>query len=192
VSTEHPDADQDEFYPVRAALSHLALSVGSLEASREFYRAAFGFDVSSSDYYGKGRLLSRLMEVPDCDLHGLFMRLGTFFLELLEYAPSGRDRGATSRDDDIGIAHLSFVVEDLRRTGDAVDAAGGETRWETQVDLSFGEGESVALVFCTDPDGNRIEVVQHRDEIGRGRHAAFLGAGELGWPTPEQRFDSPG
>ena len=183
---DDPEASQPE--PV-AALSHLALSVGSLTRSESFYREVFGFAVSPAPpYRGTGRRLARLMEVPGCEIWGLFLRKGDFFLELLEYQPAGRTRDRAYRDDEIGFAHLSFIVEDLDSVAHAVDSHGGEMHGDTQVDLSFGEGEPVTIAFCLDPDGNRIELVEHRDEVGRTKHADFLGAGALGWPAPFQQL----
>jgi catechol 2,3-dioxygenase-like lactoylglutathione lyase family enzyme len=175
-----------------AALSHLALSVGSLAISERFYREVFGFAVSAAPpYRGTGRRLARLMEVPDCEISGLFLRKEDFFLERLEYQPAGRTRDRAYRDDEIGFAHLSFIVDHLDLAARAVERHGGQMHVDTRVDLSFGEGEPVTIAFCLDPDGNRIELVEHRDTVGRTKHADFLGASALGWPTPSQQLLRP-
>ena len=54
-----------------------------------------------------------------------------------------------------------------------------------------GRASRVTIAFCLDPDGNRIELVEHRDEVGRTKHADFLGAGALGWPAPFQQLPGP-
>ena len=38
-------------------------------------------------------------------------------------------------------------------------------------------------MFCTDPDGNRIELIEHPASAEREAHTAFLGLRRIGWPA---------
>jgi catechol 2,3-dioxygenase-like lactoylglutathione lyase family enzyme len=129
------------------------------------------------------------MGVDNCRIRGQFLQKGEFLLELLEYEPAVSTRGLPYRDDDLGWTHLSFIVEDLDETGTAVQAHGGVVLSDTRTELAFGDGPATSIMFCTDPDGNRIELIQHSDDAGRVAHGRFLGADVLGWPP---RPDSPG
>jgi predicted enzyme related to lactoylglutathione lyase len=54
-----------------------------------------------------------------------------------------------------GITHLCFNVSDLRAACRRVEAAGGRVHLQTLTQMPVSD-----IVFCTDPDGTRIELVQ--------------------------------
>jgi catechol 2,3-dioxygenase-like lactoylglutathione lyase family enzyme len=56
-----------------------------------------------------------------------------------------------------GLTHLSFRVDDLATTVDALERAGVETLAHTRFD---DPAHGSAAVFLRDPDGVRIELVQ--------------------------------
>jgi len=169
----------------RAVVSHLAITVADLERAAAFYSEVFGLERAASPYEGRGRRLSAVMEVEDAQLEGLFLGDGHVFLELLRYESGFRGRPLPHRDDELGYAHLSFLVDDVDEVGALVEQHGGELRGTTRAEFPFGDGAPTVIAFCTDPDGNRIELIEHRDAAGRAAHAAFLQAGGIGWPPPE-------
>ena len=165
-----------------SAFSHLAVAVTDLGRSARFYERAFGFRRAARSYVGTGPRLERVMELPGAHVDGLFLRHGGFLLELLAYRSSDPDARVPHAPDAIGFAHLSFVVDDIDSAFVRVGEAGGTVRPESRMSTAFGGGEPVAMAFVTDPDGNRIELIEHRDDRARRTHGRFLGADTLGWP----------
>jgi len=164
--------------PGYTVFSHLALSVADLAQSRAFYCGALGF-IASEEYRSSGRRVARLLECPASGFAGCFLRRGDTLLELLCY-PEGAPGAVTPRrPQEHGFAHVSFA---------AVERHGGTLR--TRLDHSFDgkpQDPGTAIVFCTDPDGNRIELIAHPASAEREAHTAFLGLHEIGWPAADQR-----
>jgi len=44
--------------------------------------------------------------------------------------------------------------------------------------------DPIELIFCSDPFGNRLELIQHPDEKAAATHDRWMKAGDLGWPGP--------
>jgi hypothetical protein len=44
-----------------------------------------------------------------------------------------------------------------------------------------GDGEPASIMFVLDPNGNRIELIQHTDEASVEGHRQFIKTGNLGW-----------
>jgi catechol 2,3-dioxygenase-like lactoylglutathione lyase family enzyme len=163
-----------------ASFSHLALSVSDLDRAENFYRAGLGF--SAGDVYqGGGRRVAALMGIPTSGFRGVFLRLGGVCIELLEY----RDplpASASRRDArTIGFTHISLIVADAAATVRSAVEHGGIV--VAQLDHQFGEHTQTTLAFLTDPDHNRIELIEHPDDEERRAHSRYLGLGRLGWPT---------
>lgn len=165
----------------RARYSHLAISVADIERSRGFYVGALGF-AAAQPYVAGGRRVATLMECDPAGFTGLFLRCGDVLVELLEHH-AGRTADPMARAaDEHGLAHISFIVDDLDRAVAAVEAHGGALR--TRFEHVFGPGGTGSvIVFCTDPDGNRIELIQHADDVETASHAEYLGLDRLGWPA---------
>ena len=166
-----------------AHFSHLALTVRDLEQQAEFYSAAFGC-TRGNEYLSRGRRVATLMEVAPSGFRGVFLRLDDFYLELLEYVdlePATPPRSAAAA----GFAHISLVVPDVRAALSTVLSAGGSAR--QTLDHSFTGGDTATrIAFCLDPEGNRIELIEHPDDAEAGEHATFLGLGSLGWPAADR------
>jgi glyoxylase I family protein len=162
------------------AFSHLALSVGDLDAMAAFYVDAFGFEQGPT-YQSAGRRLAGMMECEASGFRGVFLRSGEFLLELLQYIDDSAPAQSPRRAAEHGLAHISFVVDDVDAAVAKVEKAGGQLR--TRLDHRFvGPGQSV-IVMCLDPEGNRIELISHPDAAEGDAHAAYLGLAELGWPA---------
>ena len=84
------------------------------------------------------------------------MQLGEVTLELLgfgnvEVMEPAHPRPMNQR----GFTHLTLAVDDVDEVLERIEKFGGTVRRETRVDSPFGP-----IVFCSDPDGVRIEVMQ--------------------------------
>jgi glyoxylase I family protein len=167
----------------QARFSHIAMSVADLERAVDFYTGVFGFS-AGKPYAAAGRRVAALMEADPQGFDGVFLRLDDLLLELLAHARPIPPDQVPRRAAELGIAHLSFVVDDLAEVIARVEAAGGHVR--TRLQHEFEPGPATEIVFCTDPDGNRIELIEHPDRAQAGAHRRFLGLSDLGWPAADR------
>ena len=74
--------------------------------------------------------------------------------------PSGDAHGEPSQTrNQRGLTHLSFEVDDIVETEARLLATGGQRLPDARVRLDR-EPAAISLVFLTDPDGTRIELLQ--------------------------------
>jgi catechol 2,3-dioxygenase-like lactoylglutathione lyase family enzyme len=165
--------------PATCRFSHIAISVADLPRATAFYAEAFNFG-PGRPYAAAGRKVAALMEADARGLEAVFLRLGPVLLELIQHA-SPQPRDMTPRPAvEVGLAHLSFVVDDLTETVRRLESWGGRMR--TRMRYEFAPGQATEIAFATDPDGNRIELIFHPDDAAADAHAKFLGLEGLGWP----------
>jgi predicted enzyme related to lactoylglutathione lyase len=139
------------------AFSHQSICVSDRARSLKFYSEALGFTLSHSLDIG-----------PECEgiteLKGIksaadFMTLGTMQIELLSYVSPATIGPATRRPmNQLGLTHLSFTVTSIAETMARIEACGGEVLASTRLATPQGD-----LIFCTDPDGVRIELWEKID-----------------------------
>lgn len=171
---------------VGAAYSHLAIVVADLRRAAGFYERALGFVRADEPFRGSGPELARLMGVDEARIEGLFLSGTGVTIELL------CDRQAEDQNPALaplaaGYRHLSFVVDDVDAAMEAVRVAGGSPFDDSLVRVDMGAGAPVAMAFVADPDGNRIELIQHLDRESAVAHSRFLGCRSLGWPPTPRR-----
>ncbi len=136
------------------SMMHTGICVSDLDRSQRFYSEALGF-TADVNMAGLGAPLDHLLELPGqtvdvCQLHNNGMRI-----ELV--CSSGGATGDTQRRpmNQRGITHLTFQVSDVEAVMARVKEFGGAVHMETWIDSPFGR-----IVFCADPDGTRIELMQ--------------------------------
>jgi lactoylglutathione lyase len=142
--------------------SHVGVCVSDLERSMRFYCDGLGFqpaeryDMTSETVPG----LDKLVEVDaPVSLVSQFLRLGSVQIELLWYpdrAPVGTPSATRAQ---LGLTHLSFVVDDIEEAAAALARHGGTVLEHTR------PGGGTQMLFLADPDGTRVEL------MGRGRPA---------------------
>jgi catechol 2,3-dioxygenase-like lactoylglutathione lyase family enzyme len=137
--------------------SHFGICVSDLERSLRFYCEALGFEQAESHSIGND--FARLMDLPEVAVTSQFIRRGSTAIELLAFsepAPFGdRERRAVNQ---LGLTHLSFRVSDLAGVAAKVVELGGTVveSSRTAIDLA---GTQLEFVYCTDPDGVRVELM---------------------------------
>jgi catechol 2,3-dioxygenase-like lactoylglutathione lyase family enzyme len=142
--------------------SHVGICVSDLERSLRFYRDGLGFEPAERHEISSGTLpgLERVVEVDGpVTLVSQFLRRGDVRVELLWYpdrAPTGTP--STTRAQ-LGLTHLSFLVDDIDAAAAALVAHGGTV-------LEHTRPGGAPLLFLADPDGTRVEL------MGRGRPPA--------------------
>ena len=141
------------------AFSHVGVCVSDLDASLRFYCEGLGFEPSDgfdlTDELLPG--LDRALEVPGpVAVRSQMITRGPIRIELLAYgtpAPTGAP--STSRGQ-LGLTHLTFSVgrvEDVDALAAHLVACGGTVLADTNVDAG------IRILFLTDPDGTRVELL---------------------------------
>jgi glyoxylase I family protein len=139
------------------SFSHLGICVSDLERSLRFYCDALGFEVAES--HDIGNEFAALMELDAVRLRSQFIRRGDIAIELLGFAePQPTGDGSRRSINALGLTHLSFRVHDLEATATAVETHGGRVVRQTHTAMDFGTTQ-LEFVYCTDPDGVRIELM---------------------------------
>jgi catechol 2,3-dioxygenase-like lactoylglutathione lyase family enzyme len=165
------------------AIAHVALSVSNLERSLAFYRD--GLRLRAGDvYHASGRGVSALMAVPRSGFRGAFLECGAVHVELLEYVEAPTAPTPTQDPRTIGYTHISLIVGSLDDTIRTALAQGGA--FCVELGHAFGDGDKTRITFLTDPDLNRVELIEHPDSLERRAHSRFLGCERLRWPRSAQ------
>lgn len=140
--------------------SHVGVCCSDLDASTRFYTEVLGFsEVFTTEL---GAEVGATMEVDgDIRFGSRMLRRNDVRLELLHWvqppADGDRDRRPMTR---FGMTHLCFRVDSVEDLVVAVERCGGAVHRATHSVLTnpFG-GDPVELLYLTDPDGVRIEVM---------------------------------
>jgi catechol 2,3-dioxygenase-like lactoylglutathione lyase family enzyme len=142
---------------METAFSHFGICVSDLDRSLRFYCEALGFEKAESHVIGSE--FAQLMDLPDVAVTSQFIRQGTTTIELLAFtkpAPFGdKERRAINQ---LGLTHLSFRVTDVPATAARVAELGGTVVDQSRTTIDFGD-TALEFVYCTDPDGTRIELM---------------------------------
>lgn len=136
--------------------AHFGICVSDLERSMRFYCDGLGFepaerhDITSATMPGIENVLE--VDAP-VSLVSQFLQRGAVRVELLWYpdrAPTGTPSATRAQ---LGLTHLSFVVDDIDEAAAALVEHGGTVLDHTS------PGNGMPLLFLADPDGTRIELM---------------------------------
>ena len=134
--------------------SHIGIAVTDIDRSTRFYVDVLGFrQLYALDLAGNE--VAATMEQEGRFLSAMLLR-DDVRIELLQWVDvptsgSGERKPMTQ----LGFTHLSFRVDDIDSLTDAVRAAGGEVHDHTLTVLG-----DTKLLYLTDPDGTRIELME--------------------------------
>jgi lactoylglutathione lyase len=139
------------------SVSHTGLCVSNLETSLRFYTEGLGFVVS--DTYTAGDEIAPAAEITStAQLTSQMIVKDGLTLELLWWAEPGSCGTPSTARNQVGLTHLSFTVDDVADTAARLVALGATVIASTRSRFNHGP-MSVELVFLTDPDGTRVELV---------------------------------
>ncbi|HXY27642.1 MAG TPA: VOC family protein [Acidimicrobiales bacterium] len=137
--------------------SHFGICVSDLERSLGFYCEGLGFERAESHEIGSE--FARLMDLPDVSVTSQFIRRGPTAIELLAFrepTPLGpRQRRPVHQ---LGLTHLSFRVHDVASVAARLVELGGALVEPSRTTIDLG-GAVLEFVYCTDPDGVRVELM---------------------------------
>ena len=139
------------------AFSHLGICVRDLDRSVRFYCEALGFEKAES--HAIGAEFAALMDFADVQLTSQFVRRGSTAMELLCFAePVAFGDGQRRAVNQLGLTHLSFRVRNVAATVERMVELGGTVVESSRTVIDIG-GSELEFVYCTDPDGVRIELM---------------------------------
>lgn len=134
--------------------THLGICVADMERSLAFYSSVLGFR-EVGRFADKNGFSARFLELPGVCLAAVYLERDGVRVELLHFEqPRAVGPAARRPMNQLGITHLSFVVDDLDATIAAVRECGGSV-----IDATRMEAHSRAI-FATDPDGTRLELIE--------------------------------
>ena len=138
--------------------SHVSIVARDTDTLADFYKEVFQCeDIEPRDHMS-GEALSRGNGVPNAEIYGAWLSLPGVdgpFLEIFQYKNFEDCQPlAVSRR---GIGHISFEVENLEATFDAVIAAGGSAEGKI---TKFETKNPFIYVYMRDPEGNILDLKQ--------------------------------
>jgi catechol 2,3-dioxygenase-like lactoylglutathione lyase family enzyme len=137
--------------------SHFGICVSDLERSVRFYTEGLGF--ARAETHDIGDEFARLMGLESVALTSQFLRKETTAIELLAFAePSPFGERFPRQINQLGLTHLSFRVSDVGEVAQLLVSLGGSIIEATLTTMDFAES-SLEFLYCTDPDGVRIELM---------------------------------
>ena len=139
------------------SFSHLGICVSDLDRSLRFYQEGLGFELAES--HTVGTEFGRLMEVEGVALESRMIRRDGVTLELLFFDAPGHTGEAVRRPmNQLGLTHLSLRVDDVDAMAATIETLGGTVVRDTRTTFD-NAGAHLDFVYCTDPDGIRIELM---------------------------------
>lgn len=137
--------------------SHVAIAVSDLEASVRFYAEGLGFEPGPC--FESGDEVAGVSEVsPPVRMKSQYLTKESFRLELMAWETPEVHGSPSLTRNQRGLTHLSFEVDDIAAAEADLLALGGVKLPDARVELDTEP--VISLVFLTDPDGTRIELLQ--------------------------------
>lgn len=136
--------------------SHIGLCVVDAARSLRFYTGALGFEVG--DKFEVDDTFAGVMEVArPLKLISQFVKKDGVQLEFLQYvSPDHCGEPVRRPMNQLGLTHLSLRVEAIEPVVEKILAHGGQVHRETYLN----NGPAGEFIYCTDPDGIRIELMR--------------------------------
>jgi Glyoxalase-like domain len=123
-----------------------------------FYRGLAGFDrAENCELYDHGYFMNVIKELDDVKLRAQMIRnANRDTIELLEMkSPAAFGSREPAPVNQYGFRYLAFATDDIEETAANVRALGSRT-----LDETLSENDRTKLMFCADPIGARLLLVQ--------------------------------
>lgn len=137
--------------------AHPCIVVPDADKAKVFYQQMFGFIVNSEEKWADARQVDAAIGVENSTVTGFMMKGHNCFLEIHQYlspAPSTVDPSSLNANE-LGIRHISFLVDDCSVEAKRLVALGG-----TQIGEPVEVADGIYAVYCRDPFGNIIEMCE--------------------------------
>jgi lactoylglutathione lyase len=145
--------------------SHIGIGVTDLDRSIRFYSDVFGFtELYRLDFNDDE--VAATMEQSGAFRSAMLLR-DDVRIELLQWVDVPTSGGGKKPMTELGFTHLSFRVEDVDDLTEAVVAAGGAVHPQTLSYVGPEGSTRTGLLYYTDPDGTRIEVMSNVPQLSK-------------------------
>ena len=137
-------------------LLHVGISVRDLEESVRFYTQVMGMQ---EEYRTKnqGEVISRIVGVEDADFEVCVVKLGNLRLELLDYKNEEyKKRTKYKSQDEPGLIHLAFLVDDVEKEYDRIKALG----YEFNAPPTIARENGPKITYLKGPDNVTLEIFE--------------------------------
>jgi lactoylglutathione lyase len=143
--------------------SHIGIAVSDLDRSIRFYSDVFGFaELYRLDFNGNEVAATMEQEGP---FRSAMLIRDDVRIELLQWVDVPISGGGKKPMTELGFTHLSFRVEHVDDLTEAVVAAGGQVHPQTLSHVGPEGAAQTGLLYYTDPDGTRIEVMSNVPQL---------------------------
>lgn len=133
-----------------AFVAHSGLGVTDLARSARFYCEVLGFEPCRELAMPSGQVAGFLqLDPPGGNLKAVYLMLGDFQLELLQFDPPGENCVRERKMNQVGLTHLSIGVASVPAALARLAECGGEP--------VSSLGDKAAII--RDPDGQFIEIL---------------------------------
>jgi len=136
--------------------SHFGICVSDLDRSLRFYCDGLGFTQAESFELASASApgLERALEVDgDVVVRSQFITNGGMRIELLSFATPTVHGAPSTQRNQLGLTHLSFLVDDVETAAQRLVECGGTIIPSTRANVG------IDIVFLADPDGVRVELM---------------------------------
>ena len=143
------------------AIGHMSFCVSDIERSIRFWCDGLGFErLHGRELYGSS--WKRILEIEgDFLLATQFIRRGHVTIEFMAFKKPGHiGSGERRAMNKLGFTHLAIWCEDIDAVEKRVVEYGGAVVEESRTTFDHPKLKGKWL-FCTDPDGIRIELVHY-------------------------------
>jgi len=144
--------------------SHIGIGVSDIARSIKFYSEVFGFvELYQLDF--ENNEVAATMEQEGVFKSAMLIRddIRIELLQWVDVAISGS--GERKPMTELGFTHLSFRVDEIDDLTDAVLANGGAVYPQTLAYVGAEGTPQTGLLYYTDPDGTRIEVMTNVPDL---------------------------
>lgn len=143
---------------------HFSFTVSDVEASVAWYTQVLGLELvhrqRQDNEYTRTLvgIPGAVLEVAQFKIPGVSPGLSTHMLELVEYVePKGTERPLPTND--VGTAHIAFLVTDIHREYARLRSHGVAFR-NPPVEIMAGANRGGFACYFSDPDGITLELLQ--------------------------------
>ena len=143
-------------------IHHACFTVSDIERSVAFYRDVLGmkvlWDSVEAGLKYKGEVADKITGCPGTEQHLVYLGIGSSFLELVEYTPTGK-KLVDNKASDVGAAHVCFKTDDI-------DALYKKLKTENVV-VHCEPQQAVAarVMYFRDPDGIILEAIEGKTKV---------------------------